>query len=96
MSRVSFSGRLFCASRSFRAGKSTRSSGLILVEAGEHHRPRARCGIDMRLQALGADFLHHALHRRVDGCRWRYGPASGRAAEAVPRQPTACIMRSDR
>src|SRR5687768_10128125 len=40
---------------------------LVLVEAGEHHGFRARDRILVRLQALRADLLHHALHRRVDG-----------------------------
>src|SRR5205823_12235173 len=39
---------------------------LVLVEAGEHHRLRAGRRVVMALQALGADLLHHALHRRVD------------------------------
>src|SRR6266508_5955939 len=39
---------------------------LVLIEAGEHHALDAGYGIAMHLQALGADFLHHALHRRVD------------------------------
>src|SRR5688572_14861656 len=40
---------------------------LVLIEAGEHVRGLARRGIAVRLQALRADLLHHALHRRVDG-----------------------------
>src|SRR5690349_5074860 len=39
---------------------------LILVEAREDDRFRAGARIDVLLQALRADFLHHALHRRVD------------------------------
>src|SRR5262249_61177789 len=40
---------------------------LVLVEAGKHDllEPTRR-RVDVLLQALGADFLHHALHRRVD------------------------------
>src|SRR5262245_62654505 len=40
---------------------------LVLVEAGEHHTLDAAFRIAMDLQALRADLLHHALHRRVDG-----------------------------
>src|SRR5580658_1985898 len=40
---------------------------LVLVEAGEHDRLGAGRGILLHLQALRADLLHHALHRRVDG-----------------------------
>src|ERR1700704_2913507 len=40
---------------------------LVLVEAGKYHALDAGHGIAMHLQALGADLLHHALHRRVDG-----------------------------
>ena len=36
---------------------------LVLIEAREHVAHLARLGIMMRLQALRADFLHHALHR---------------------------------
>src|SRR4051812_21220105 len=39
---------------------------LILVEAGEDDRLGAGRRIEMALQALSADLLHHALHRRVD------------------------------
>src|SRR5215831_14416514 len=39
---------------------------LVLIEAGEHHALDATGGIAMHLQALRADFLHHALHRRID------------------------------
>src|SRR5438045_1883668 len=40
--------------------------GLVLVEAGEHDRLAPGDGIDLLLQALRADLLHHALHGRVD------------------------------
>src|SRR5262249_33870380 len=40
---------------------------LILVEAGEDDRLLSRLRIGVTLEALGADLLHHALHRRVDG-----------------------------
>ena len=39
---------------------------LILIKAAKHHGFLARGGIDVALQALGADFLHHALHGGVD------------------------------
>ena len=35
---------------------------LVLIEAGEYVAGLARGGIDVWLQALGADLLHHALH----------------------------------
>src|SRR5262249_62353306 len=38
---------------------------LILVEAREDDRLLAGLRIDVLLKALRADFLHHALHRRV-------------------------------
>src|SRR2546423_11281997 len=41
---------------------------LVLVEAGKDIAQLAADRIAMRLQALRADFLHHALHRRVDRC----------------------------
>src|SRR6266851_1115860 len=47
---------------------------LVLVEAGEHHGLGAARRVVMALQALRADLLHHALHRRVD-----------RGDRAVPR-----------
>src|ERR671927_317559 len=37
---------------------------LVLVEAGEDVGRFARGRVDVRLQALGADLFHHALHRR--------------------------------
>src|SRR5258706_8677894 len=40
--------------------------GLVLIEAGEHVRHFAGRRIAVWLQALRADLLHHALHRRVD------------------------------
>jgi hypothetical protein len=40
--------------------------GLILVEAGEYYRFFAGYRIFVHLQALRTDFLHHALHGRVD------------------------------
>jgi len=40
---------------------------LVLVEAGEHDALEPGRGIAVDLQALRADLLHHALHRRVDG-----------------------------
>src|SRR5712691_2688918 len=39
---------------------------LVLVEAGEHHGLGTARRVVMALQALRADLLHHALHRRVD------------------------------
>ncbi len=40
---------------------------LVLVEATEDEsKLLAGNGVDMPLQALRADLLHHALHRRVD------------------------------
>src|SRR5450759_4310417 len=48
-------------------GKIDAVKRLILVEAREHVAGLACGGIDLRLQALGADLFHHALHRRVDG-----------------------------
>src|SRR5512134_3848033 len=41
---------------------------LVLVEAREHVAHLAGRWVAMRLQALRADLLHHALHRRVDRC----------------------------
>src|SRR5439155_12520726 len=51
---------------------------LVLVEAGEHHGLGAARRVVVALQALGADLLHHALHRRVD-----------RGDRAVPRAEIA-------
>ena len=45
------------------AGKIDAIESLILVEAGEDDGFLAGRGILLHLQALGADFLHHALHR---------------------------------
>ena len=39
---------------------------LVLVEAGEDERLLLRLGVDVALEALRADLLHHALHRGVD------------------------------
>src|SRR5438128_8046394 len=39
---------------------------LILIEAGEDVADFSRRRIALRLEALRADLLHHALHRRVD------------------------------
>src|SRR5439155_11020411 len=39
---------------------------LVLVEAGEHDALETGGGIAVDLQALRANLLHHALHRRVD------------------------------
>ena len=39
---------------------------LVLIEAGEHHRLRARLGVLVQLQALRANLFHHALHRGID------------------------------
>src|SRR5260221_12361707 len=39
---------------------------LVLVEAREHYGLLAGHRVAVWLQALGADLLHHALHRRVD------------------------------
>ena len=88
---VSFSCAPFCASRSCSAGKVHPVQRLVLIEAGEHHRPLAGRRIDLRLQALGADLLHHALHRRVDradrGVAGLQQTAPGR--RAAPRRPPA-------
>src|SRR5438105_3146248 len=43
-----------------------RGPSPILVEAGEDDRLLASLRIHVLLQALRADFLHHALHRRID------------------------------
>src|SRR4051812_46478322 len=40
---------------------------LVLVEAREDVGRLACLRVDVRLQALRADFFHHALHRAVDG-----------------------------
>src|SRR5215813_8528816 len=39
---------------------------LILVKAGKHHGLGAGLRVALQLQALRANLLHHALHRRVD------------------------------
>ena len=39
---------------------------LVLVETGKNDLLLAAFGIFVALQALGADFLHHALHGRVN------------------------------
>src|ERR1044071_7331781 len=39
---------------------------LVLVEAGEDERLLLRLRVDVALEALRADLLHHALHRGVD------------------------------
>src|SRR5207244_11639278 len=46
--------------------KSHSVDGLVLIEAGKYVTSLAGMRIAVRLQALGADFLEHALHRRVD------------------------------
>src|SRR6516162_9970733 len=40
---------------------------LVLVEAGEDNGLGAAHGVPVHLKALRTDFLHHALHRRIDG-----------------------------
>ena len=57
---------------------------LILVEAGEDNRFLARLWIFMHLEALGADLLHHALHRRVDAADGVMVRVQIGAEEAVP------------
>ncbi len=93
---VSFSARLFCPSRSCKRGKVHPVERLVLVEAGEHDAPLAGRGIDLRLQTLRADLLHHALHRRVDRADRGVARAQegGQQRRAGP-PPTACIMRSE-
>ena len=91
---VSFSCSAFCRSRASSAGEVDAVERLVLVEAARTRScvlPVA--GSTMRLQALRADLLHHALHRRVDRADRRSGPASGtararRAARARP--PPSC------
>ena len=39
---------------------------LVLIEAREDHRFFPANRVPVHLQALRADLLHHALHRRVD------------------------------
>jgi hypothetical protein len=39
---------------------------LILIQTRKDNRLLPRRGINVALQTLRADFLHHALHRRVD------------------------------
>ena len=39
---------------------------LVLIEAREHVARGSRHRINLRLRALRANLLHHALHRRVD------------------------------
>ena len=39
---------------------------LVLIKAGKDKKLFAGVRVDMPLQALGADLLHHALHGRVD------------------------------
>src|SRR5712671_6025395 len=51
---------------------------LVLVEAGEYDGLGAAHRVVVALQALRADLLHHALHRRVD-----------RGDRAVPRAEIA-------
>lgn len=47
----------------FQAGEIDTVQGLILIETGKDVGSLAGLGIDVRLQALGADLFHHALHR---------------------------------
>ena len=65
-SLVSFSWTPFCDRRRRSVRKSTRSSLLVLVEAREDDGLGAGHRVVMALQALRANLLHHALHRRVD------------------------------
>jgi hypothetical protein len=39
---------------------------LVLIETREDEKFFARVRVDVPLQTLGADFLHHTLHRAVD------------------------------
>src|SRR5579862_4692838 len=48
------------------AGEVDTVEPLVLIEAGEDDGLGARRRIFLHLKALRADFLHHALHRRVD------------------------------
>ena len=47
----------------FQAGEINTIQRLILIETGKDVGGLAGLGIDVRLQALGANFFHHALHR---------------------------------
>ena len=83
-------------SRSCSAGKSTRSSAWSWLKQENTTDSRPGLGIDMRLQALRAHLLHHALHRRVDRPDRACGPAVRYGASTPCRAaPTACIMRSE-
>ena len=83
---VSFSCTPFCASRSCSAGKSTWSSAWSWLKQENTTRPLAGRRIDLRLQALRADLLHHALHRRVDRADRGVARLQQRRQHAVPRR----------
>ena len=74
---VSFSCTAFWPSRAARPREVDAVERLVLVEAGKHVAGLAASPDRVRLQALRADLLHHALHRRVDradrasGCGFR-------------------------
>ena len=74
-SLVSFSCTAFWPRRSCSTRKSTRSSSWSWLKQEKTTRLHAGRGIAVHLQALRADLLHHALHRRVDRARWRGGRA---------------------
>ena len=58
--------------------------GLVLVEAGEDVGGLAGLRVDVGLEALGADFFHHALHRAVDGANRPVGGLQVLLQDAVP------------
>ena len=69
---------------------------LILVVAGEDEFLAAGRRIDVALQTLRADFLHHALHRRVDAADATRSRLQIRRQRRVARRLfTAAIIRSD-
>ena len=63
---ASFSCTVFCRRRAVQVREVHPVHVLVLVEAREDDGLLAGLRIDVPLQALRADFLHHALHRRVD------------------------------
>ena len=83
---VSFSCAPFCSSRSCSAGKSTRSSAWSWLKQENTTLRSPRRRVDVRLQALRADFLHHALHRRVDRPDRGVARLQVRRQHAVPRR----------
>ena len=59
---------LFVLRREFRVGEIHLIHQLILVDARKDKFFLPGVRVDVSLEALCADGLHHALHRRVDGC----------------------------